>query len=208
MSRRQDEADAFLSARDPVLAALVRSHGPCGLADARRGDPFQALVSSIVAQMISSRAARTVYGRLLEVLKEDVPTPGRVARVRLETLRRAGLSRTKAAALRDLARRVESGALPLADLARRDDDEVTRALCAVQGVGPWTAQMFLIFHLSRPDVFPHRDLGVLEGIRRAYALPVRPAPADALARAAVWRPHRTAAAWYMWRVLEGPAGLA
>ena len=198
------KAERHLSQRDPVLARLVRELGPCTLPRRRAGDPFAALSRSIVGQMISAKAAQTVFARLCDVLDEPSPTPSRVLAAGDERLRAAGLSRTKARALCELAARVERGELDFTRLARRDAPAVGAALVDVPGIGEWTAQMFLIFHLARPDVFPARDIGVLEGMRRAYGLAERPRPAQAAELAAAWAPYRSTAAWYFWRVLDAP----
>jgi DNA-3-methyladenine glycosylase II len=162
-------------------------------------------VSSIVAQMISTQAARTVHGRLVALLESDPPTPAAVLAAGSERLRGAGLSRTKAGAITTLAEHVRSGELDLEALCRRPSAEVTRALVALPGLGPWTANMFLMFQLGRPDVFPAKDVGVQEGMRRAYALVDRPTAREAAARAEAWAPYRSTAAWYLWRALDADA---
>jgi DNA-3-methyladenine glycosylase II len=194
-------------AADPVMARLAREHGPCTLqAGALLADPFEALVRSIIAQMLSEKAARTIGGRVAAALG-GFPTAARLHGVRTAKLRAAGLSTTKAEAILELARRVRAGTLDLAALARAEDAAIRAALTSVRGIGPWTAEMFLIFHLGRPDVFPSKDVGLLEGLRRAYGLEVRPTPKEAEARAAAWAPHRTTASWYLWRALSGQAAL-
>lgn len=200
--RPRTRAEQTLAKGDRVMARLIAAHGPCALRRRRARDPFQALVSSIVAQMISTQAARTVHARLLEVLEVDAASAAAVLRVGEERLRTAGLSRTKARAIRTLAERVSAGALDLEALRRMPSERVRAELVALPGLGPWTANMFLMFHLARPDVFPAKDLGVQEGMRRAYALPARPTPREAAARAEAWAPYRSTAAWYLWRVLE------
>ena len=182
------------------MARLVRARGPFPLRR-RRGEPFQALARAIVGQMLSTRAASTIHARVLAALDGPL-TPAAVLRCGPDRLRGAGLSRAKAGALLDLAARVEGGALDLRALIEAEDEAVVTALTAVRGVGEWTAHMFLMFQLGRPDVFPSRDLGVLEGLRRAYRLAARPTPREAEQRALAWAPHRSAAAWYLWRVLE------
>lgn len=204
MARRLLKSERHLAEVDPVMADLVHRLGPCTLRRRRVADPFEALVRSIVAQMISGKAARTIYGRLLELLGEDVPTPAVVARRPEARLRSVGLSRTKAQALRELAKRVQSEELPLDRMVRWKNERITKALVDVPGIGPWTARMFLMFHLARPDVFPSKDLGIQEGIKQAYELAQRPTPREARERAEVWAPYRSTAAWYLWRVLGGP----
>lgn len=178
----------------------MRERGPFPLRR-RRGDPFQALTRAIVGQMLSTRAAATILARVLAALDGPL-APGPVLRCGPERLRAAGLSRVKAAALLDLARRVDGRTLDLPALIEAEDAAVHAALTAIHGVGEWTAHMFLMFQLGRPDVFPSKDVGVLEGMRRAYRLRERPTPRQAEARAAAWAPFRSAGAWYMWQVLD------
>lgn len=184
-----------------MLARLVATRGPFPLRR-RRTEPFAALVRAIVGQMLSTRAAATIHARLLLALGERIPTPAGVLRLDEPALRGSGLSRAKASAIASLARLVGAGELDLVALGEADDMAAVAALTQVRGIGEWTAQMFLIFHLARPDVFPARDLGVLEGMRRAFDLAERPTPREAMERAAVWAPYRSAAAWYLWRALE------
>lgn len=204
---RLTKAEEHLARVDRVMKRLIGELGPCTLRRKRVHDPFAALVRAVVAQMISSKAATTVYGRLEEILGEEVPSPGRVLEVGERRIRSAGLSRTKTRAILALAERVVDGSLPL-DVAKGwKSERVSQALVDVPGIGPWTANMFLMFHLCRPNIFPERDLGVLEGMRRAYALDSRPTAAQARKRAETWAPYRSTAAWYMWRVLDGPVAL-
>jgi len=203
--RRLRPSERHLVAVDPVMRRLVAALGPCTLRKSRR-DPFATLVESVVAQRISSAAARTVSRRLAAQLGGR-PTPTVVLAASPESLRAAGLPTRKVEALRALAQRVLERRLALDELGRRAPDEVEAALVEVPGIGPWTAQMFLIFHAAHPDVFPAGDLGVREGLRRAYGLPDRPTPSEARRRAAPWAPHRSTAAWYLWRALDGPAAL-
>jgi len=194
-------AEAHLARVDPVMSRLIEAHGPCGLPlRRRRAAPFPSLVKAIVSQMLSTQAASTIYGRL-EALGAGV-TPAAVLGSGEPALRAAGLSRTKADAILALARQVESGALDLPALCRDEDAAISSALLAIRGVGPWTVDMFLMFQLARPDVFPAGDLGVREGLRRAYALDARPSPTECRQRAAPWAPYRSTAAWYLWRALE------
>jgi DNA-3-methyladenine glycosylase II len=199
---RINQADAHLARVDRVMRRLVRDHGPWRRRRAADQGPFAALVRIVVGQMISVSAARTVYGRLLVVLGEEQPTPARVLQRGVERLRTAGLSRSKAQALVALASVVADGELDLERARRWRSDRVKAALMEVRGIGEWTANIYLLGHLRRRDVFPARDLGVLEGIRRAYRLEDRPTPAQALARAEPWAPYRSAAAWYLWRVVD------
>lgn len=201
MSRRFTKAEAHLARADPVMARLVRAHGPCPAPRRRAGAPFPALCRIVVAQMLSTRAARTVSDRLVARLDGE-PTPAAVLDLGSDGLRAVGLSRAKAGALVALAEGVRSGDLPLERLTRWPSPRVAAALTEVPGVGPWTANVFLLWFLGRPDVFPARDLGVLEGIRRAYGLAARPKPAEAVRRAEPWAPHRSTAARLLWRAVD------
>jgi DNA-3-methyladenine glycosylase II len=198
--------EEHLAAVDPRMGALVESHGPCSLRRRRVTDPFAALTRSIVGQRISTKAAATVYERLQERLGGS-PTPREVLRRRTATLRRVGLPPKKVQALRELARRVHDGRLPLDRMGRWSNEAIQSALIEVPGIGPWTAQMFTMFHLARPDVFPSTDLGILQGMRLLDGLKARPSPREASARAEVWAPYRSTACWYLWRLLEGPGGI-
>ncbi len=197
---------AALMRRDPVLGAATKRlpsfpYFPVGIL---RGPYFQALARSIVYQQLATQAARTIYGRVRRLAPGPrFPTPDQMLALSAERLRGAGLSGNKAKALRDLATKIVSGELRLKGIARRDDDEVIRLLTTVWGIGEWTAQMFLIFKLGRLDVMPSGDLGVQEGLRILDGLDGRPSPDTVLGRAEVWRPLRSVAAWYLWRLTDG-----
>jgi DNA-3-methyladenine glycosylase II len=196
-----------LRAADPVLRALIdRVGGLAGLDDRRRGRPedhYGTLIRSIVGQQVSTRAAAAIFGRLLERFGGRVPTPAEVLAEDLDELRSAvGLSRMKAAYLRSLALHVTDGSLELDRLAALDDDSVIAALTAVKGIGEWSAHMFLIFHLRRPDVLAVGDLGVRRAAMLAYGLPALPAPAELVQIAEPWRPQRSLACLFLWRSLD------
>lgn len=193
-----------LARRDERFHRLVRLGGP-PLAT-RRPSTFATIARAIVYQQLSGRAAATIWGRLEERLGGSVSAE-RVARAKTPTLRAAGLSAAKAAALQDLAARVEAGTLKPAGLCRRSDDDVVEALTAVRGIGPWSAQMHLIFSLGRPDVWPVLDLGVRKGMARWYGLDPEPDLAGFEAFGEQFRPWRTVAAWYAWRATEIPDAL-
>ncbi len=197
---------AALMRRDPVLRAATKllpsfPHFPVGIL---RGPYFHALARSIIYQQLATQAARTIYGRVRRLAPGPrFPTPDQMLALSAEQLRGAGLSGNKAKALRDLATKIVSGELRLKGISRRDDDEVIRLLTTVWGIGEWTAQMFLIFKLGRLDVMPSGDLGVQEGLRILDGLDGRPSPDTVLGRAEVWRPLRSVAAWYLWRLTDG-----
>ena len=193
-----DEACAALGSADPVMGGIIAQCGPVHLLS--RGDPFQTLARSIVGQQISVKAAQSVWDRFAAAAREV--RPERVARMRESTLRAAGLSTRKAEYLQDLARRFLSGEVDPARWPDRPDEEVIAELVQVRGIGRWTAEMFLIFNLLRPDVYPLDDLGLLKAISIHYndGRPVTKAEASELGER--WRPWRTLATWYLWRSLD------
>jgi len=193
-----------------VLAAIIDEAGP--LEDARQGRPdredhYGALVRTITGQQLSVLAARAIYGRLTARFDDRPPTPQEILDDEPEELRAAaGLSRAKVSYLRSLAEHVLSGELELERLDALEDEEVIAELTAVKGLGLWSAQMFLMFHLSRPDVLPVGDLGIRRAIERAYDLPEIPEAAAIEKIAEPWRPHRTLACRYLWRSLRNEPG--
>ncbi len=184
-----------LSRRDPVLRALMKIVGPCTLRPNPNG--FDVLARSIVSQMISTKAAVAISGRL----EREVGglTPPAILAAPEQKLRGCGLSGSKALALLDLAGRVHSGLLPLDDLDRRTDEEVIALLTPVRGIGIWTAEMFLIFSMGRLDVLPVDDLGLRAGVMATYGLPELPKATALRERGESWRPYRTVATWYFWK---------
>ena len=195
-----------LRSADPVLGRVIDAVGVDGLGDARAGRPndhYGALVRAIVGQQLSTKAARTIYLRLCERYGGRTPTPAELLADDLDALRlAAGLSRAKAAYLKSLAEHVVSGELELERFDEMPDAEVAAELIAVKGLGQWTVDMYLMFHLQRPDVLPVGDLGIRRAVERAYALPGLPDPAQLTQIAEPWRPHRTLACRYLWRSLD------
>ena len=205
--------DAHLRRADPVLAGLIDGFGgPLPHEPDSRGRPeelYGALVRSIAGQQLSVKAARSIWNRLLERYGGRTPTPAEIIADDPEELRAAaGFSRAKVAYLRSLAEHVESGELELDALRRLGDDEVIGRLTAVKGIGEWTAHMFLMFTLRRPDVLPVGDLGVRNAVRAAYGLGTPPDAAALTALAEPWRPYRTRACLYLWRSLDNDPGPA
>ena len=199
-------ARRLLLRRDPILAAIIREHGPCGLSAAQRADHFSALVRAIVFQQLSTKAASTIYSRLVALLPGGELTPAALAAVSDEQLRSAGISRQKAGYLRDLCQKVSTKFVPLDDLEHMDDEQVIAALTAIKGIGRWSAEMFLMFRLHRPDVFPIGDLGIVNAVMKAYRLRKKPSP-DRLRRLGEnWKPYRSVASWYLWRSLGNAPG--
>jgi len=193
-----------LRAADPVLGALIDALGPIDLNDraGRPDDHYGALVRAIVGQQLSTKAARTIYGRLTERFGGHTPTPAEILADDPEELRSVGLSRAKASYLRSLAEHIVTGELELERFDAMPDAEVEAELVAVKGLGQWTAHMYLMFHLGRPDVLPVGDLGIRRAVERAYGLPGLPDPAQLTEIAEPWRPHRTLACRYLWRSLD------
>jgi DNA-3-methyladenine glycosylase II len=200
------KAVAHLSAANPVLAALIAAAGPLPNTREGRPDPgdhYGALVRAIVGQQLSVLAARAIYGRLTARFGGRPPTPAEILGDDPEELRvAAGLSRAKVGFLRSLAEHVISGELELEQLDDLPDEEVIAELIAVKGLGTWSAHMFLMFQLERPDVLAVGDLGIRRAIERAYGLDAMPTPAEMEKLAEPWRPYRTMACRYLWRSLQ------
>jgi DNA-3-methyladenine glycosylase II len=194
-------ARRVLARRDPILRDLMRRHGPCGLADSQHTDPFVALVHAIISQQLSTKAAATIAGRV-EALLGGTPEPARVASVSDVQLRGAGLSGQKIRYLRDLCRRIEDRSLPLDALEAMADEDVIAALTQVTGIGRWTAEMFLMFRLHRPDVLPVGDLGIVKAVQRNYRMRKVPSVARLHRLGEAWRPYRSVACWYLWASLD------
>jgi DNA-3-methyladenine glycosylase II len=195
-------ARRILLRRDPVLAALIRRQGPCGLAAAKRADHFSALVRAITFQQLSTKAATTIYNRMAALMPGGAPTPEGFAALSDDQLRAAGMSRQKIGYLRDLCEKVQSHKIDLDALESLSDDEVIAALVTIKGIGRWSAEMFLIFRLLRPDVLPVGDLGIITAVQKAYKLRKRPTPDRLRKIGEAWRPFRSVASWYLWRSLD------
>lgn len=193
------EATARLS-EDPAFGPLVQRVGPVVLRPPR-GDHFQSLAAAIVFQQLAGRAALTIHGRFVEAVGGDVQ-PETVLAASDEALRRAGLSRNKQNAIRDLAAHVASGTLQLHDIDVLPEEEVIRRLTQVKGIGTWTAEMFLIFNLRRPDIWPTGDLGVRVGLGRVLGFDAAATPEQMKLIGYGYRPWRSAVSWYCWRAVE------
>jgi len=200
------EALEQLRASDPVLGGLIDQVGTEGIGDTSRerpSDHYGAMVRSIVGQQLSTQAARAIYQRLIERFNGRAPTPDEVLAEDPEQLRAAaGLSRAKVGFLRSLAEHVLDGSLELHKLGRLSDEQAIEELVAIKGIGLWTAHMFLMFHLKRPDVLAVGDLGIRKAVMLAYGLPELPGPAQIESIAEPWRPHRTLACEFLWRLLD------
>jgi DNA-3-methyladenine glycosylase II len=192
-----------LMRRDPILADIIKRHGACELGAARdRFDHFAMLVRAIVFQQLSTKAATTIHNRLLGLMEGGQPSPAGLAALTDEQFRSVGISRQKAGYLRDLSDKVAAGVVPLAAVDALDDEAVIAALTQIKGIGRWTAEMFLIFRLQRPDVLPLGDLGIVNAIQKAYRLRKKPTPERMRKIGEAWRPYRSVACWYLWRSLD------
>jgi DNA-3-methyladenine glycosylase II len=198
-----DRARRTLMRRDPRLGALIKRVGPCQLATARTLQPFGALVRAILAQQLSSKAADTIHGRVVTLVGGSAGmTPDALLAVDPNDLRAAGVSWPKISYLRDLAEHVRDGRLNLSALEDQTDEEVITAITAVKGLGRWSAEMFLMFRLNRPDIFPVADLGIVKGVQTLFGMKSRPKPRTMERLAEPWKPYRSIAAWYLWRINE------
>jgi DNA-3-methyladenine glycosylase II len=195
------KALAHLRQADPTLARVIERVGRCRFAPRAEGTHFDSLVRAIVYQQLSGKAAATIHGRVVQHFGAD-PTPAQLLGAPEEALRAAGLSRQKLGYLRDLASRVHTNEVPLDTLDALPDEAIIDALVRVKGVGRWTAQMFLMFRLGRPNVLPELDLGIQKAIQRAYRLRKMPTPDRVRRIGAPWSPYSTVACWYLWRSLE------
>jgi 3-methyladenine DNA glycosylase/8-oxoguanine DNA glycosylase len=185
------------------LGRIIEQCGPLKLKVARDTDLFNALASAIIYQQLSGKAAATIHGRFCSLFHDDVPEAGQVPALSMETLRSVGLSRNKALAVQDLAEKSLDGTLlQMHRFARLDDQQVIENLCLVRGIGPWTAQMFLMFNLGRPDVMPATDLGVQKGVQAVYRMPELPSPEQVMQQTLHLAPYRSAASWYFWLVAD------
>jgi DNA-3-methyladenine glycosylase II len=190
---------------DPVMAGVIDAVGPCRFKTSPHLSHFEAVARSIIYQQLSGKAAGTIHGRFELLFADARPHAAGLVALPDDSLRSAGISRQKLSYLRDLAQRVVAAELPIDVLHDLPDDEVIRHLTSVKGVGVWTAQMFLMFRLGRPDVLPDLDLGIRKGIQQAYRLRKMPDAKRVQTIGAKWAPYRTIACWYLWRSIDGDA---
>jgi len=196
-------ATEHLCGRCVPMSDFIRRHGPLKLKVERAQSIFSALSEAIVYQQLSGKAAGTIHGRFCGLFDEGLPEAKQAAAISLTQLRQVGLSQNKALAILDLAQKSRDGSLAsLRGLARKSDEDVIENLVQVRGIGPWTAQMFLIFNLGRPDVMPAADLGIQKGVQRVYRLSKLPDPKQVLQRTSHLAPYRSAASWYFWRAAD------
>lgn len=198
-----ERARRTLMRRDPVLGAAIKKIGQCGMADRQRKDHLSALVGSIVSQQLSTKAAATIFGRFTALFPDHhIPSAAAIAAIDDATLRGVGLSGQKVSYLRDLSARIADGRLNLDELETLPDEQVIERLTAVKGFGRWTAEMFLMFRLHRPDVLPVADLGIQNAIQRLYRMRKRPDPKRIIKLGEAWKPYRSVASWYLWQTLR------
>jgi DNA-3-methyladenine glycosylase II len=196
-------ARRLLMRRDPVLAVAIRQIGPCGLAARQRRDHLTALVGAIVSQQLSTKAAATILARFMALFPEGTELSGSgIAALEDAALRGVGLSGQKVGYLRDLCAHLADGRLVLSELETLPDEAVIERLTQVKGFGLWTAQMFLMFRLHRPDVLPVGDLGIVNAVHRLYRLRKKPDARRLSKMGEAWRPYRSVASWYLWQTLR------
>jgi DNA-3-methyladenine glycosylase II len=210
------EALRFLRRADPVMAQLIRRAGPHAVRPERGVGAYEALVEAVAHQQLTGKAARTILGRFYSLYGSDCcPEPARLADTEPAALRGCGFSRSKAAALRDIAAKALDGTIPpRRSLARMSNEAIIERLIEARGVGRWTVEMFLMFTLGRPDVLPVDDYGIRLGYKIAYGKRALPKPKALAKLGERWAPYRTTASWYLWRAVDmareekkrGPAG--
>lgn len=197
------EAHAFLSRTDERLRALIERVGAFQFKLDECDSVYESLLEAIVYQSISGKAAATIFERVRAIGSNGCPKPEEILRARMQTLRKAGLSRAKAFAAKDLAKKTIDGIVPtLAEAETMSNEELIARLISVRGIGAWTVEMFLIFRLGRPDVLPIHDYGVQKGYALTYGKRRIPKPKELLKFGERWRPYRTVASWYMWRAVQ------
>jgi len=197
-------AIGHLRKADGKLASVIDAVGNCTFAPAEQLAHFTAISRSIIFQQLSGKAASTIYGRFAALFPDDTPVADTILNFPDEKLRAVGLSRQKVSYLRDFSARVSAGEVPIDTLGDLSDQGIIAVLTSVKGIGRWTAQMFLIFRLGRPDVLPDLDLGIQKGVQRAYRMRKLPSPKRVIEVGAKWAPYRTIASWYLWRSLDTP----
>jgi 3-methyladenine DNA glycosylase/8-oxoguanine DNA glycosylase len=208
MSRRRydwEEAVSHLKGRCAKLSVFIDDFGPKRLPVRSDGRPFSALSRAIAYQQLSTKAAATIHGRFEALFPDSNPVPEVAVTLPVQTLRSAGLSQAKTLSILDLAEKSLAGELPTPQkMGRMSDQEIIGSLCMVRGIGPWTAQMYLIFNLGRPDVMPGLDLAIQKGVQHIYRMRKLPGPDAVMKKTRHLKPFRSAASWYFWRASELP----
>jgi DNA-3-methyladenine glycosylase II len=198
---RYTEAQSHLTLNDPVLAELIKKYGDCTIEP--HTDYYQELVSSIISQQLSVKAAQTIYNRFLSVFDDTMPTPKQIIDTDKETLRSIGCSYAKDSYIKDLAQHIEDGGLDLKHIATLPNDEVIKQLVAVKGIGEWSAHMFMIFSLGRTNILPTGDLGICNAMAINYNLKqTKPDDLLQISQQYNWDPFQSVACWYLWKSLD------
>jgi DNA-3-methyladenine glycosylase II len=208
VSRRYDwnEAVEHLQLRCARLSSFIDDFGPRRLPLRKGGTLFASLARAIAYQQLSTKAAGTIHSRFEALFPESDPKPELAVDMPVQTLRSVGLSQAKTMSILDLAEKFLAGELPSAQkMARMEDDEIINSFCAVRGIGPWTAQMYLVFNLGRPDVMPATDLAIQKGVQNIYRMRKLPIPDKVMKKTSHLKPYRSAASWYFWRASELPS---
>src|SRR6202521_1105836 len=208
MAKTHYPVDAVLAMRelsraDRHLARVIRRIGSFPTKKRKAQHPFASLLQAIVYQQIAGKAAEAIFGRLIALGASGFPTPEEILHASKVKLRRAGLSRQKIAAVKDLAAKTLDGTVPpLAKIRRMSEEEIHERLTQVHGIGEWSVHMFLMFRLGRPDVLPIHDYGIRKGFQHVYGLEDEPKPLAVLEHGERWRPYRSIASWYLWRAVD------
>ncbi len=195
------KAIRHLKASDKVLSALIKKHGPCTITPSL-DNPFHALMSSIISQQLSAHAARAIKGRLFDLIGTERFSPENISKVSFSQFRTAGLSKTKIEYIRRLASAARNGEFDLSSFVDLEDEDIISKLITFSGIGRWTAEMFLIFGLGRPDVLSVKDVGLKRGLKISYNLPESPSEDEMISIGESWRPYRSVASWYLWKVVD------
>jgi DNA-3-methyladenine glycosylase II len=195
------KATRHLKSSDRTLSALIKKHGPCTITPSLN-NPFHALTSSIISQQLSARAARAIKARLFDLLGIERFTPESILKMSAKGARAAGLSRAKIKYIRGLALAFRDGEFDFTSIAKCEDEDVIAKLTTFPGIGRWTAEMFLIFGLGRPDVLSTNDAGLKKGFKLTYNLQQTPSADEMISIGEPWRPYRSVASWYLWRVVD------
>lgn len=195
------KAIRHLKAADKVLSALIREHGPCMISPPL-DNPFHALISSIISQQHSAHVARTIKGRLFNLIKTERFTPKNISKVSCSQFKIAGLSKAKIQYIRGLSSAARNGEFDPSAFVNLEDEEVIANLTTLPGIGRWTAEMFLIFALGRPDVLSVKDAGLKRGLKILYGLPENPSEDEMISIGELWKPYRSVASWYLWKVVD------
>jgi DNA-3-methyladenine glycosylase II len=195
------KAIRHLKASDGVLSSLIKKHGPCTISPTL-DNPFHALVSSIISQQLSAHVARIIKGRFFDLIKAERFMPEKILKVPSNQFRNAGLSKAKIEYIRKLASAARRGEFNPSSFVNLEDEEIISKLTAFSGIGRWTAEMFLIFGLGRPDVLSANDAGLRRGLKISYRLPEIPSGDEMISIGESWRPYRSVASWYLWRAVD------